>query len=200
MCPCFGRNRVVLCLLVAAPFLGASRAKDDRPPLVRADTRQLEGRAAPPLALETPAGDDVSLADAKGSVVVLHFWASWCGPCHESMPLIQAIADDKTYLARGMKVFAVNRREDDSRIAAFTQRLKLSLPVLMDESETASTKYLVAAMPTTVVVGRDGVVAKVLVGVGEEFDAKLRQAIDAALAASTRPATGAATDRTEGKE
>jgi len=142
---------------------------------------QLEGHPAPDFKLPGLDGKDVALADLKGSVVVLDFWATWCGPCVMSLPHLDKIYQDMK--GAGVKVFAVNVDADKSVVAPFVQEKKLTVPVLLDNSETkVSEKYGARAIPETVVIGKDGKVRKVIVGFdpngGEET---LQNAIKAAM-------------------
>jgi cytochrome c biogenesis protein CcmG, thiol:disulfide interchange protein DsbE len=138
----------------------------------------LEGKAAPDFKLTGLDGKPVSMADLKDSVVVLDFWATWCGPCRMSLPGLQ-----KVYEAgkeSGLHVFAVNLREDEDDVKAFVKETKLLVPILMDTDGKVAEKYLVQPIPQTVVIGKDGVVKKVFIGAGPDTHEKLKQAVEEA--------------------
>ena len=119
-------------------------------------------------------GSSVSLADLKDHVIVLDFWATWCGPCVASIPHIDQINADLS--DKGLKVFAVNLEESKPLVQKFIVSKKLTLPVLLDTDGATGKKYLANAIPETVIIGKDGVVKKVFVGFGS--DEPLRTAID----------------------
>lgn len=141
----------------------------------------LEGQPAPAFTLKDEAGNDVSLADFKGSVVVLDFWATWCPPCVEGLPALEAMAKERD--GKGLKVLAVNVQEDGTTVSRFKERTNLGLPVVFDSDGKVSGLYKVTGIPQTVVIDRKGVVQKVLVGFGPGTKAQLAAAVDAALAA-----------------
>lgn len=127
-----------------------------------ADIAPLPGLLAPDLTLPTLAGETVSLSDLRGKAVVINFWATWCLPCRTEMPALE-----RTWTAfrnEGLVILAVNLQESPERVAAFTQELGLTLPVLLDRDGLAFSKYQVQLYPTTFFVGRDGVIQDVVFG------------------------------------
>jgi thiol-disulfide isomerase/thioredoxin len=131
----------------------------------------LEGQPATDFTLETLAdATPVRLSDLKGRVVVLDFWATWCGPCRRWLPIVAQAHRD--YAAKGLSVFAVNEREAEPQVRAYLAQQKLDLPVLMDRSGTVGSIYRASSIPLTVVVGRDGNVLRIMVGLHEAEDLK----------------------------
>jgi thiol-disulfide isomerase/thioredoxin len=131
----------------------------------------LEGQPATDFTLETLAdAKPVRLSELKGRVVLLDFWATWCGPCRAWLPIVQRA--HQRYAAKGLSVFAVNEREPESKVHAYLDQQKLDLPVLMDRSGNVGSIYRASSIPLTVVVGRDGNVFRILVGLHQEEDLK----------------------------
>lgn len=161
--------RDVAALAAAREEEGGGRAAND-----------LEGEAAPDFTLSTPDGDEVKLSDLKGKVVVIDFWATWCGPCRVGLPHLDKLTEQMK--DKGVKVFAVNLKEDEAKVEDFIEETKLSTPVLLDtEGETAAA-YGVTGIPQTVVIGKDGKVAKVFVGFDPSESPKLLEdAVNAAM-------------------
>ena len=114
------------------------------------------GHLAPPFRLQTLDGSMVSLADLKGSVVLINVWASWCGPCRSEMPAIESAY--VTYREQGFIVAAVNLCEDRETVAAFLRTHKLTFPALLDLDGKVSTAYRSHALPSSFFVDRQGVI------------------------------------------
>jgi thiol-disulfide isomerase/thioredoxin len=172
------RRTVFACAAALAFVLLASSA------LLKAesDTSTLEGKPAPDFSLKTLAGDDFKLSGLKGSVVVLDFWATWCPPCRKSLPHLNKDAGDKELADKGLKVFAVNCKEPADKVKAFLEKNSYQLTVPMDGEGATMQQYLIQGIPTTLVIGRDGVIRNVFIGFGgDESEKALDAAIDSAL-------------------
>ena len=109
---------------------------------------------APNFTLKSLTGKNLKLSEMTGNVVLINFWASWCGPCREEMPLLNAL--HKKYQPLGFTVLGVNVEEDAKNARGFLKNFPVDFPVLLDNKNQVSKKYNVVAMPTTVVVDRDG--------------------------------------------
>lgn len=109
---------------------------------------------APVFTLPDAKGSDVSLSDFQGDVVLINFWASWCGPCREEMPLLDQLSD--RYGDLGFTMLGVNVEEDSKLADQFLQGTPVDFPILYDRANSVSQLYDVVAMPTTVIVDREG--------------------------------------------
>lgn len=110
--------------------------------------------AAPDFGLPDAAGQTVSLSDFEGQVVLINFWASWCGPCREEMPLLNALHE--RYEPMGFTMLGVNVEEDSTAADRFLNGTPVSFPILYDRENAVSQLYDVIAMPSTVIVDRQG--------------------------------------------
>ncbi len=120
-------------------------------------------RATPALALPGHDGPAFDLAGARGRVVLLNFWASWCPPCVDELPSLDVLAE--RHEADGLLVVAVNHRETDQALGKFMQFMPLSRTrIVRDADGAASQAWGVRVFPTTVVVGRDGRAAFSVIG------------------------------------
>ena len=109
---------------------------------------------APNFTLKSLSGKNLKLSEMTGNVVLINFWASWCGPCREEMPLLNAL--HKKYEPLGFTVLGVNVEEDMEGAMNFLGHVPVDFPILLDNTNKVSKQYKVVAMPTTVVVDRDG--------------------------------------------
>ena len=109
---------------------------------------------APSFTLTSSAGQDVSLAQYKGQVVMLNFWASWCGPCRQEMPLLESIY--KKYNKMGFTLIGVNVEPNSQAANEWLKATPVSFPILYDKDSKVSKLYDVAGMPSTVIIDRSG--------------------------------------------
>ncbi len=112
------------------------------------------GTAAPDFTLPARAGGEISLKGLKGQVVLINFWATWCGPCRQEMPLLDQIY--QRYKSLGFTLLAVNVEEDSAGAVHWLKDTPVTFPVLFDRENHVSKLYDVSAMPSTVIVDRKG--------------------------------------------
>lgn len=112
------------------------------------------GAPAPGFQLPSLAGASVSLDDYRGQVVVLNFWASWCGPCRKEMPILEQV--HKQYKAKGMTLVGINVEPESADALKFLKSTPVSFPILFDRDSAVSKQYQVQGMPNTVILDRTG--------------------------------------------
>jgi len=135
-------NRLTAIAAVAALTLSA--------PAMTADSRG----PAPDFELPARDGQSVRLSDLRGQVVLINFWATWCGPCRKEMPLLEQL--HQRYEPLGFTLLGVNVEENPGDAEAFLEDVPVSFPVLFDPQNEVSRMYDVSAMPSTVIVDREG--------------------------------------------
>lgn len=109
---------------------------------------------APDFTLKSSTGENVRLAEQRGQVVMLNFWASWCGPCRQEMPLLDGIS--KKYGKMGFVLYGINVDQDTSDAKNVLQKINVNYSVLFDPESKLSDLYKVDAMPTSVFIDKSG--------------------------------------------
>ena len=136
--------RYAFCLLLLLAALGSVPAR------AGSDLKPWAGGPTPQLSLRDLAGQPVNLADFKGKVVLVNFWATWCAPCIEEMPSMQRLRD-KLALS-GFEVLAINYQEGQARINDFLKKRPLNLAILRDHDGSVRTGWGVRVFPTSFVI------------------------------------------------
>jgi thiol-disulfide isomerase/thioredoxin len=134
---------------------------------------------APDFTLKSKSGENMRLEEQQGNVVLINFWASWCGPCREEMPHFEQMQQE--YQDLGFTVLAVNVDENPEKANMLLNDIPVSFPVLFDDNDKVSKLYDVRAMPTTVIVDRDGNQRLTHYGYKNGDEVKYRKAIKALL-------------------
>ena len=138
------------------------------------------GQSAPPVALPLLSGDgELALAALRGKVVYLDFWASWCGPCRVSFPVLEQLRSELG--PRGFEVYAIGVDENVADARAFLQEIPVSYPVVHDGSGATPAAWGILGMPTGYLIDRDGVVREVHQGFRKSDAAGLRAAVSKLL-------------------
>src|SRR5438105_13973428 len=137
-------------LLVLSGLLGMAA----RPPLV--------GSPAPEIVLKDLQGRDVKLSDLRGKVVLVNFWATWCKPCKEEMPAMQASYDKLR--DKGFVVLAVNELEDTARVAEHIRTHGHTFEVVMDQNNRVANMYGVVGLPASFLIDPQGIVRERISG------------------------------------
>jgi thiol-disulfide isomerase/thioredoxin len=142
--------------------------------------KALVGKAAPDFTLGMLAGGEMKLSSHKDKdVVILDFFATWCGPCRMSMPVVNDVANE--YKSKGVAFYAVNCGEEAEKVKSYLAGQKLDLPVAMDATSKVQMTYGANSIPRMIVVGKDGTVQAVHAGFSPDLGRTLRQQIDTLL-------------------
>jgi len=146
-------------LLVLSIFMGSSLASSG-----------LTGQTAPDFVLKSATGENLRLSEYRGDVVMINFWATWCGPCRQEMPLLDELYG--RYQRVGFNLLGDNIDDDPRRAMAMVNELGISFPVLFDEDKKVSKLYEVEAMPLTILLDREGTVRHVHHGYQPGYEQK----------------------------
>ena len=140
---------VAIVVAVATPTFFSGKHEQSGP-------SSLAGSVAPVYQLADDRGATVSLEAYRGKIVVMNLWASWCPPCRAEMPDLQRL--QAAYGRYGVVVIGVNEGESAQRASAFAQSLRITFPIWIDDGQQYGRTYAALGLPTTVVIGPDGVV------------------------------------------
>lgn len=157
----------------------------------------LVGQPAPDFKLADLSGDNFQLAEHRGEIIVLDFWATWCSPCLQTMPLVDEIVSE--FPDQKVQLFAVNMEEQPAEIKSTLERHMLDVPVILDIDGVAAARYSVTSIPQTVVIDREGNVSRLFIGGGPKLAEPLRQALKELTAPQSKPEEAAASQDTIAK-
>ncbi len=153
----------LLCMLVVALGLASTvRALDS-------------GEAAPPFSGNTLDGQPIGLAGLRGKVVVIDFWASWCAPCKEEMPVLERLW--RKYRDQGLVVVGVSVDNELPNAKTFIGQVKVTFPIVHDAKHAIADRYSPPRMPTSLIVDKAGKIRFVHGGFRKQDAAKLEQEI-----------------------
>jgi peroxiredoxin len=134
------RRPLLALLAAAAPWVAAAPLAPTAP--------------APDFTLRTLDGQKLRLGEQRGRVVLVNFWATWCGPCRQEMPHLNKLYEK--YKSSGFVLLGVNVDDDTRQAAGVADKLGVKFPVLPDADKRVSRQYDLSAMPSTVLIDRDG--------------------------------------------
>ncbi|MDF1499848.1 MAG: redoxin domain-containing protein [Anaerolineales bacterium] len=124
------------------------------------------GAPAPDFVLEAVNGEEYRLSDLRGNVVLLNFWATWCGPCLVEMPLLEAAYQD--HKDDGFLILAVNDGESVQEVRAFGEENGLSIPLLLDPGRIVQRLYEIRGYPSSVLIDEQGQIRFIHIGLVQE--------------------------------
>ena len=166
------------------PALDPLAAEEGEPADSEGLSSVLLGKPAPAFELELLEGGKFQLAAQKGQVIVLDFWASWCGPCLQIMPQVETVV--REFDADKVRLVTINQQETPERIRTVIDRLGLSIAVALDREGLVAERYGAITIPQTVIIDREGKIARVFASTSARFDEEFRAALRSVVAA---PAT-----------
>jgi peroxiredoxin len=123
------------------------------------------GQPAPPFRLAALGGGDIALSDYRGRVVLLDFWATWCNPCHEQARILAPLYG--VVRSRGVEFLAIDSGEEAETVERFVAGSPFPYPVLLDPEDSLGLALGVVALPTLVIVDRDGRISYVKEGIAD---------------------------------
>jgi len=138
------------------------------------------GATPPDFTVTSPdsAATKVSSAGLQGKVVLIDFWATWCGPCREALPHIASVW--KQYKDKGLQVLAVSS-EDATTVSSFQSKEGIDVPMFLDPGQKMADAFGVTGFPTTLLIGKNGKVVYSVVGTGPGVEPEMDKAIAQAL-------------------
>jgi len=138
--------------------------------------KQWTGGATPALQLQDVDGKLHRLADYRGKVVLLNFWATWCAPCREEMPSMQSLRESLE--GRPFAVLAVNVGEGERAARDFGEKMALRFPILLDRDMTTTRAWSARVLPASYVIGPDGKVAYSYLGAIDWSSPEVKSALE----------------------
>jgi thiol-disulfide isomerase/thioredoxin len=161
---------------IGAVFVLLALASCEQRPVFHSDPNPLLGKAAPSFTTVDPDGNEVDLQQYLGKkVILLDFWATWCGPCIMAMPEVKEVADK--FKDKGLQFFAVNVGEDPETVKEFLAEYRLDIPVIMDFQGDIQNLYHGDGLPYSILIGKDGRVQMVHRGYRQGFGARLSEEV-----------------------
>lgn len=138
----------------------------------------LLGKPAPEFELDIMDGGTLDIAAKKSDeILVLDFWATWCGPCRKAMPILEQVSNE--FADQGVKLYAVNLEEEPEDIKTFLDSQELNVTVALDTDSSVAEMYMVQGIPQTVIIGKDGTVQVVHVGISPYLENEIRDELTA---------------------
>lgn len=139
------------------------------------------GKTAPAVELGLLGGANFSLADHKDrDVVILEFWATWCGPCRQAMPLLSEVAN--AYADKNVVLYAINLKESPEQVQRFVDQMKFMYPVALDKTGSVQAHYLASSIPQTVLIGKDGTIQAIHRGFSPYLRKQISEELDKLIA------------------
>ena len=138
---------------------------------------KISSEAAPDFVLKSASGKNIRLSELKGRVVMLNFWATWCGPCAEEIPHLNKIHESLD--PYDFELLGINLDEDQSKAIHLANKLNMNFPILFDIEKHVSKSFSIDAMPTTIVIGRSGKIRHINRGFKKGYEERYYRQIQA---------------------
>ena len=138
------------------------------------ETKLQIGLAAPAFKLPDLSGQEVTLDQYKGKVVMLDFWATWCGPCRMTMPILESMEKE---FANNLILLAVNVQESKDDVRDFVRAQNVHSRVLLDEEGSVGETYGTESIPMQVLIDKRGIIRHIQIGFGPRTASELRSQI-----------------------
>ncbi len=149
----------IVVLLTVFLLVGCDNSTSEQP-LTKVNP---ESKLAADFTLTNMQGEQVSLSQYRGKVVILNFWATWCPPCREEMPSMERLY--QKYKDQGLVILAVSADENGKKaVSQFLQKTPYSFPILLDSDNIAQNAYGVFRFPESFIIDRNGMVVKKIIG------------------------------------
>ncbi len=155
----FKAQRIVILVAIISLFVFLSPLSGHSSPW---DIDALIGTYAPEFTLKDLQGNNVSLTDFRGKLVLLNFWATWCPPCREEIPSLNKLMSQ--YRNKGLVIIGISSDSSYKRLKAFAKKYNISFIVLHDASITITRKYKVFSLPTTFLIDKRGRIVRKFIG------------------------------------
>ena len=138
---------------------------------------KIKTEAAPDFVLKSASGKNIRLSELKGRIIMLNFWATWCGPCTEEIPHLNKIHDSLD--PYDFELLGINIDEDQSKAIHLANKLKVNFPILFDIEKDVSKSFSIDAMPTTIIIDRSGNIRHINRGFKKGYEKRYYQQIQA---------------------
>jgi thiol-disulfide isomerase/thioredoxin len=168
-------HRRLLFSLLFALALGAIQCSSGNIDWVDESVEPGMDRPAPDFRLSDLKGVQVSLSGLKGKVVLLDFWATWCGPCRMSMPILEKLRERRP---NDFVLLAVNVGEDKDDVASYARERNIRSTILLDSTQIVGRVYGASSIPMQILIDREGVVRHVMVSFRPQMGEELSSWID----------------------
>ena len=169
---------MIFALVIALVFVSPPENDGDKPPVQSfGGGPQSTGYAAPDFVQRSIGGQKVSLSDYRGSLVVINFWATWCGPCKVEYPVLQKRSRD--YRDKGVQFIGIAHQDKEKNVLRFVNSHGAEYPMVIDYNGRIARDYEVTGIPWTVIVDADGMVSTVFTGLFSED--KFRSVLNSVL-------------------
>ncbi|MDR4482112.1 MAG: TlpA disulfide reductase family protein [Nitrospirales bacterium] len=153
----------IFCLLLGCDSGYSESSTREAPSSHSVASRPSKGSPAPDFRLMDMKGKPVSLSDFKGKVVLLNFWATWCGPCRIEMPAMEALY--RSMRSKGLEIVAVSVDQQGTAVTRpFQEAMGLSFPILHDQDYEVGLTYGARTLPMTFAIDRQGIIRQVVFG------------------------------------